>query len=389
MKKICVLLDGPVANDGRVRRVIHSLSEDQVDLYYFCGSDEDSKLFNENVTLIHCQLHKSWIKTNLLFHLKFGDILEKISNKQDYDLIYCNDYPLLNTAVQIKRQNPDSKLIYDSHEIYCELFNQFFPTIGYRALYGFSLIWINKIIHKAIERKNIKKVDYFTTVCDSLKVYFENRFHRSDVIVVRNCPDISNYPLPQKNNQIRGLLHLPDDHFIVLYQGMINKGRGLENCISAFKHLSKNIHLVIIGSGPIKQDLETNVRAQQIENVHFLGKFPFEKLLEYTASADLGLLLIEPINISKRLSLPNKVFEYMYAGIPFLSNNLPEASSILSEVNCGFILSSEEPKELASKILQISENKSVLHGLGENGFHAVKSKYNWENEVEKIKKLVI
>jgi glycosyltransferase involved in cell wall biosynthesis len=386
-----MLLDGPVVNDGRVRRMIQSLSEcgNEIDLYYFGGSDADKKLFDENVSLVHCIINKSWFLTNIFFQLKFSDILTKLTSKNDYDLIYCNDYPLLYTAVEIQKKFPKSKLLYDSHEIYCELFNQFFPTNGFKAIYGFPLIWINKIIHKSIERKYVKKVHYFVTVCESFKSYFENQFYRSDIIVVRNCPNISNYPLPRKNDQIRELLRLPVDHFIVLYQGMINKGRGLENSIEAFKHIPDKIHLVIIGSGPIKKELEMLVKTQQIVNIHFLGNFPYEKLLEYTASADLGLLLIQPINISKRLTLPNKVFEYMYAGIPFISSNLPEALSIINENNCGDILFNENPKELAKTISELSKNKVILTEYGKNGFNAIISKYNWENDVAKIKKLVI
>ena len=388
MKKICVLLDGPVANDGRVRRVIHSLSEHKVDLYYFGGSDADQKLFGKNVQLIHCKLMRSWLNQNLFFHRKFSDILSHSINKH-YDFIYCNDYPLLQIAATLKQRIQGAKLIYDSHEIYTELFNQYFPTKGWKALYGEALIKLNHFFHKIREKKLVKEVDLFVTVCDSFKSYFEKQFHRNDILVVRNCPDIQEYKKPDKNNILRDTLNLPQENSIVLYQGMINKGRGLEKSIDIFAQIPSTIHLVIIGSGPLKKELKDRVKFLALTNVHFIETLPFNDLLYYTASADLGLLFIDPINLSKRLTLPNKVFEYMYAGIPIISNSLPEVTKIITETNCGYIAKKEDATEFTSIIEEIKANQQEFQEKGKRGFDAIVEKYNWENEVEKLKQLLI
>ena len=383
-KLIAVLLDGPIKNDGRVRRIIVSLSEDhQVDLYYINGSEEDSELFNSTVNLYSAHFNENWFIRNLFFHRKFKEIKKSfVKNNIAYDFIYCNDYPLLYTSVKLKSRNLKSQLIYDSHEIYTETINQFFPTNTWKRLYGKPLILLNKIIHNYIEKKYVKQVDHFVTVCNSFKTYFELKFKIKNIIVLKNCPKIHSFPI--KNNKLRELLNIDEKRYILLYQGYINPGRGIEKMILAAKYLP-NYSFVIIGDGYKLKSYKSIKEKNNINNFHFIGKIPFENLLEYTASADVGVMLIQPINKSKRLTLPNKVFEYMAAGIPVLTNHLPEASSIIKEEKCGFIIDDETPEIIASQIKSIPLNK--LNELGENGQKAIQNKYNWDNEFKSIKKL--
>lgn len=158
MKNIAVLLNGQIRNDGRVRRVIESLSETLfVDLFCVKGEDDDSLLFNKNVNVFYYSMDTSWINKNLFMHKKFGDLkiqFEKLKKK--YDFIYVNDYPLLSTGVELKNKF-GGKLIYDSHEIYIETINQFFPQKGWKALYGKPLISFNRCFHSRMEKK-LKKI---------------------------------------------------------------------------------------------------------------------------------------------------------------------------------------------------------------------------------------
>jgi glycosyltransferase involved in cell wall biosynthesis len=378
MKKIAVLLDGGISNDGRVQRVVSSLSlRYKVDLYCTNIKESDYKLFDQdNITLIEYQIENNWLLNNVTMHKRFDDLFEKIINsKIKYDLIYCNDYPLLCVSSKIK-DKINAKLIYDSHEIYIATINQFFPTKGIKQLFGLFMIFLNRLIHSRIEKSCIQNVDLMLTVCDSFKAYFEKTYNVKNIEVIKNCPKIESFP--DKNRVLKDKLQLSDSDKIILYQGNINKGRGIEKLFLAAPNFDKQIQFVILGSGNEKQELVNLKNNLDLKNVHFVDKVPFSVLLDYTASADLGILLIEKINISKELTLPNKVFEYMAAGIPFITNNLPEGSKIANEENCGYVIDDDSALSISKSLNALVKNYDPVKG--ENGKNAIKNKYNWDNE---------
>lgn len=384
MKRIAILLDGGIANDGRVQRVINSLSDEfETHLFYCGGNMKDDELFNnKNIHLHRYKKEINFLKKNLFFHKVFDDLIHIFSKLNlKFDLIYSNDYPLLSTAVILKKRF-GIKLVYDTHEIYIETINQFFPNVGWKSFfYGKSLIWINKLYHRKIERQNIKNVDFVITVCESFQNYFKSKYQINNIEVLRNCPD--DFSKISRNDSLHKMLGLNSDSRILLYQGVMNQGRGLFNLIEAAKLFDENIHFVLVGDGPISGLLKGITSKDKITNVHFTGKVPFSELLNYTASADVGILLIEAYNLSKKLTLPNKVFEYMAAGIPVITNNLPEASKIVEEENCGYVIDDSSVDLIAKEINKIFS--SLNYSLGQNGFEAICRKYNWKVEFEKTK----
>ncbi|MBU3658442.1 MAG: glycosyltransferase family 4 protein [Flavobacteriales bacterium] len=379
MKKIAVLLDGSIASDGRVQRTVKSLSNYfKIDLFYCDPTPKDDDLFDsQNIKLIPYKLKESWFINNFKMHKKFPDLFEKvIQGNVKYDIIYSNDYPLLHTAVRLKLQI-GAKLVYDSHEIYISTINQFFPQKGFKGiLYGKALTLINRFFHSKIELKNISYVDGFITVCDSFLDYFKNKYDIKNGVVLKNCPDILG-EIPN-TDKLRKQLKLTSDDKILLYQGVLNPGRGVENILNSASMFNENIHFVIIGGGPQELYLRNLAKKLSLKNTHFLGRVPFLELLNYTASADVGILLIEPINISKALTLPNKVFEYMVASIPFITNKLIEGSKIVNEEKCGYIIDDSSSIKIASGINNVFSNFDK--SKGNNGFNAIQAKYNWKTE---------
>lgn len=378
-KRIAVLLDGPIASDGRVRRVVESISEHAiVDL--FCHSDSPSvfNLFGDNVSVFQCQKSSSWLHINLFMNKKFEDLKTKVLLQKDkYDFIYCNDYPLLNTAVEIKNHF-NAKLIYDSHEIYIETINQFFPKVGVKKIYGIPLIAINKFYHSRIEKKMVREVDHFITVCQSFATYFSKKFKLENILIVKNCPKEIDFK--KSKSLLRELVGLDKEDFILLYQGDINISRGIEKICQAITDIDKKVHFVVLGAGSKYNEFK---KRYGNERIHFLGKVKFEELYSFTSSADLGIMLIESYNLSKKLTLPNKVFEYMVAEIPFVTNKLPEASAIAIEEGCGFVIDDTTSGKIALEINNIV-NQANIHLKGEKGRKAIEMKYHWSKEVEKL-----
>lgn len=380
MRKIAYLFDEEIRYNGRTRRLIESLSQ-RHKIYLFCPNQmyaAADTFFNANVELIYHQPNNTWIKRNLFFNKSYKDLYHAVLNTEIvFDAIICNNYPLLDISVKIK-EALGSVLIYDNREIYIETLNQFFPNKGWKRIYGAVLTRINKLYHARIEKKCLHSVDRMITVCDSLSSYFKALYAFDRILVVRNCPKQVNSIAD--NDLLRKLLHLPSDQKILLHQGNINISRGIEKIALSMPYINPNVHFVVMGDGPKLNAFKKDFASDRI---HFIGNIPFDELYAYTASADIGISTIEPYNLSKIYSLPNKVFEYMIATIPFITNQLFEVSKIVREENCGFIIDDSSPEMIASGI-NAAFMSDKLKTLGQNGYNAIVKKYNWEMEVSKL-----
>lgn len=387
MKKIALIFEGTLKNDARVLREANSLAEKwDVDVFSSQVENEDAKSVAENVNVIAYSLNQKWMNRNVFFGKKYDSLL-KIINPFEYCAIICIDYPTLRLGYKLKKNNPQLKLIYDSHEIYIETINQFFPRSGWKQIYGLPLIKFNQWFHSYRERKYIQKVDTAVTVCQSLRDYFLEKLGVT-FLVLRNCPSLVHIPEEnkEKTDAKRSNLGLDADDFVLLYQGDINPGRGLSIMLDVMKQLPSNFKFIIIGDGMLLQSLKDKCKNESIKNVRFLGRISYKDLMTYTQIADLGINLIEPINESKRLSLPNKLFEYMSVGVPFLSNDLPEPKLLVEKYNCGVLVDYSDIQSIVDRIQSLSKNKNLLSALGNNGRKAINEELNWAVEFEKLLK---
>lgn len=387
MKKIALIFEGTLKNDARVLREANSLAEKwDVDVFSSQVENEDAKSVAENVNVIAYSLNQKWMNRNVFFGKKYDSLL-KIINPFEYCAIICIDYPTLRLGYQLKKNNPQLKLIYDSHEIYIETINQFFPRSGWKKIYGVPLIKINQFLHSKKEKRFIQSVDIKVTVCESLRKYFLKKL-RADFLVLRNCPSLTHIKEinEEEKSSKRADFNIANNDFLLLYQGDINPGRGLSIMLDVMKQLPSNFKFIIIGDGMLLQSLKDKCKNESIKNVRFLGRISYKDLMTYTQIADLGINLIEPINESKRLSLPNKLFEYMSVGVPFLSNDLPEPKLLVEKYNCGVLVDYSDIQSIVDRIQSLSKDKNLLSALGNNGRKAINEELNWAVEFEKLLK---
>ncbi|MDY0282170.1 MAG: glycosyltransferase [Salinivirgaceae bacterium] len=381
MKHVCVLLNGSIINDSRVIKTIKTISKiAEVDLFYVNATDADKSIFEHNVLLFNCKQVRSNLTLKIVKHSCFYNeflfyVDEVLKQKKKYDYIFCNDLPTLKPGYLLKLKL-GSKLIYDSHEIFTGTINQFFPDNAtfFKSLVFKSLIWFMTSMGNRAEKKLVKKADYFITTSQSFKSYFSKKFNRDDIKIVMNCPSTQEV---LRAYDFRKHFDLKENDFVVLFQGVLNKGRALFELVEAMKYTSANIKLVFLGDGMLKPLLQNKVNNTNMQHkIFFMDRVPSKDLIFYTKGADAGINLQAPINISKKLASANKLFEYMHANIPIIASDVPENKLVVEKYNLGYIVENK-PTSIANAInkMAISDRSVYI----ENCKKAA-TEYNWENQ---------
>ncbi|MCK5820636.1 MAG: glycosyltransferase [Bacteroidales bacterium] len=278
------------------------------------------------------------------------------------DLFLANDLDTL-PAVWMASKLRKIPYVFDSHEYFTEV-----PELVNRR--AVQKIW------KSIERRILPGTKYMLTVNEEIAHLFEKEYDIK-VRVLLNVPNVSRGEAVQEfQGQIPGSF---EGKTLILYQGAINKGRGLENMIDAMPKLSAYA-LLVIGGGDILDILRKQVADLNLkETVHFTGRLPMEELLWYTQQADIGISLEQDLGLNYRLALPNKLFDYMHAGLPVLVSDLPVMSQLVNEVGFGMISNKFDPDYLAEKIGAMTADQERYKGWCDAALKW-SAKYTWESQ---------
>lgn len=262
------------------------------------------------------------------------------------------------------------KLVYDTHEFYTEV-----PELVERP--RIRAVWL------AIERWTFPKLKTVITVNRSIADAYHARYGNT-VQVVRNIPmkrDLG--PRPSREE-----LELPTDKRVLIMQGAgINVHRGAEEAVLAMRDLPECL-LLIIGGGDAWPVLEQLVKEHALEDrVRLMGKMPYERMMAYTRNADLGLTLDRDTNLNYRFSLPNKLFDYMHAGLPVLATDLPEVAGIMRANDIGTVLPEATPETIAQAVRELFGDGERIAALRANATFAAR-KLDGEQEAAKLRALL-
>jgi glycosyltransferase involved in cell wall biosynthesis len=394
MKKIAIILNGSIKNDYRVIKTIKTLSKQyEIHLFYVNGTKSDELIFEDNVKLnpfVYKVNFLSKLVRNSFFCFEYNFFIKLVLNTNvKFDAVWSNDLPTLFPASKIALKL-NCKLIYDSHEIYIETINQFFPresSFPRKFIYS-SLINLMRWHGSRVEGKIVKKVDLFYSVNTSLCDYFEKKYNLKGLKVLMNLPVFSAAVNVTKPFSFKQYFNLEESNVIILYQGAINEGRGLSLMVKAAKYLNKNTKLIILGNGTLKRNLVDFVKSNDLESaVKFMDAVSVQDLPTYTAGADFGINLLEDFNLSKKLASPNKLFEYMHAGIPVLSSFSPENDIIYRKFEIG-LQCENNPENIALKMNQLSELNTNMIEQYRSELNKAKHEYCWEKQEAILKDII-
>jgi glycosyltransferase involved in cell wall biosynthesis len=278
------------------------------------------------------------------------------------DVLVSNDLDTL-PAVYLASKIKNTVLVYDSHEYFTEV-----PELKNRRLV--RRIW------ERIESLMLPHIQFSSTVSPPIADAYLKKYN-IHMEVIRNLPF-------RKQAAAAPVFHLrKQSEKIVIYQGALNMGRGLEMTIEAMKY-TDNMQLVIIGQGDVETELKELTRSLGLEErVTFTGRISPDRLFDYTVQADLGISLEEDMGLNYRFALPNKVFDYIQAGVPVLVSDLPEVKSLVLQYDVGAISNAKTPAELGSLFSHILGDEAKIRDWKLNLKKAA-AELCWENEEQKL-----
>jgi glycosyltransferase involved in cell wall biosynthesis len=357
---VFVAVTNDISTDNRVDKVCSFLLQNNFSVAVYgrvlsntIEVDKKYSILRKKHIFNHTFLFYAEYNIRLFFYLIF----------HKYDVILANDLDTL-PACYFASKIKGIKLVYDSHELFSEG-----PELqGRNSVQGF---W------RKLENYFLPKIKNSYTVSQSIADFYDEKYHNK-MGVVRNLPELNRKIIQKKVN-------FPTENKVILYQGVLNPGRGIKPTIEAL-HFLTDIDFVIIGYGKVEQELKDFVKQQKLEKrVHFLGRIPNEELPNYTRMADVGIVLEEPLGKSFEFSLPNKLFDYIHAELPIVSGTLPEIKKVIETHKVGVIVESYTPKSIANMIEELVSSADLIAEIKESQRQA-KQVLNWENEVQQLRK---
>jgi glycosyltransferase involved in cell wall biosynthesis len=366
-KKVIITFLGNINFDTRCKNLFDTFSANNYEVE-FIGFDWLTNGFTEtrgNISIL--KLKKGFFSLPFYFKFLWHIKLKLLTSKAS--IIFAEDIYTLPFVVifgKLKR----SQIYYDSRELFGHL-------AGLKDKKFKQLFW------KWIEKFFIKKVDYVIVTGPMDGEFLKKEYGINNLILLRNLP---RYYKPEMNFNLRSYLQIKPEKKIILYQGVLLKGRGIEKVFSVVMELPDFI-FAIAGGGEFETHYQELAEQMNLtDQVFFIGKFSQEELPKITAAADIGVALIENISTSYYYALPNKLFEYIMAEVPVIVSNLPQMKEVVEKYDVGFAVDIESKTALIKAIKKLTD--PYLYESKKQNCHIASQELNWEKEVTALLKTI-
>jgi glycosyltransferase involved in cell wall biosynthesis len=372
MTKIAMFVFNSFTNDSRVLKEATSLQEHHFDVTVIAHKDvgvkEEESIGDLKIRRFSYLDRK--ITTGTLGKLKayLVYVKESIAYCKDFDILHCHDLNTLPIGFIIKKFfNKNVKIVYDAHEHETEI----------RDLVG-----TKQKFTKIIEKFLIKSADKVITVSNAIAEDYARLYNIPKPALVLNTPP---YQEIDKKDIFRKELGIDKNQTIFLYQGGFSAGRGIEILLEAFQNIQQDADnhdfqpcIVFMGYGPL-EELVINT-ARKYNDIYFYPAVTPDVLLDYTSSADFGILFYENNCLNHDYCSPNKMFEYLMADIPVIASNLYEMKRLVQNNKIGIVAEENTANGLKEAIIKATTlDKEELR----KNIQKIKNIYNWE-EQEKV-----
>lgn len=357
-------------NESRLLKEVDSLSGSGVmaRIYIAALHGDGLKVIDEytdKMSVHRFALKTRRMKKNLLMQLvkyiEFSFRIFYFYRKCSINCINIHGLALLPLGVCLKRLW-NARLVYDAHELETE---------------KSGLVGLRKKLSKWLEANLIKHVDLTIVVSESIADWYAREYDIERPVVVLNVPKKRQL---SRNNHFRLNLSIRDDQKIILYQGGLMMGRGIDLMLKAMtERIDKRVVAVFMGYGPLEKKIKNITK--KYDHIFYYPAVSPEKILEYSASADIGISLIENTCLSYYYCLPNKLFEYAMVGLPVAVSNMKDMAEIVKENNIGAVIDDLTPEGINRMIDDLLDMDLMV--LGQNAY-LMACRMSWEIQERKM-----
>ncbi|MFH7107650.1 glycosyltransferase family 4 protein [Achromobacter xylosoxidans] len=350
MKTVALLVLNPFTNDSRVLKEARSLKRAGYDPFVIALHEQglaEHEIVHD-ITVQRVRLHsRNWPKLLPVQIFKYLEWLWRaflLARKAA--IVHCNDLPTLPVGAAARMlSRKRTRVVYDAHEFEInDVANEPRWKIRVKSL---------------MERFWIRHVDATMTVSESIADEYVRMYGITKPALVLNCPPLA--PLPEADI-FRSTFGISHDAIIFLYQGGLAAGRGIEPIIEAFTKLPDTRRVVVfMGYGPMADSISQ--AASKSPNIYYHPAVSPDVLPAYTASADVGLCLIENLCLSYFYCLPNKLFEYLMAGLPVMVSDLQELRRFVENHSVGPVLPDGDVTSILEAISRLDETALAKYAV--------------------------
>lgn len=235
--------------------------------------------------------------------------------------------------------------------------------------------WLERGLYRSADRVVVNSPGFFEHV--------HSRGARQ-VEVVPNGVDLTMFGKTEKDQSLRRELGLAEG-FLVLYAGAHGMSNDLETVLKAAELLQseEDIHFVFLGDGMEKTNLMALAQRMKLRNLHFLPSIPKDQIASTLAQADVGLAILLAVDAYKT-TYPNKVFDYMAAGLPVVLAIDGVIRQVVEDAGAGLFTQPGDPEALAEAVKRLAADPVLVDQLGQAGKQCVEGDFDRERLAAKM-----
>lgn len=349
MKNILHLTHTDIESDSRILKEMGSLAAAG---YVLCGVgvrlEEGAKrsdiAFKADIEAIELKTRRLTFLPRMLRHAaSLCELVVKMfprAIRQKPDVVHCHDTLVLPLGVMLKLFTR-AKLVYDAHELESDM-NGLTAFQGRLRLLAEKLLW--------------RFVDAQIVVSPSIQGWYQQKLGVKPSAIIMNAPLYFDDGATG-GTYLREKFSIPSDQRIFIYVGILATGRGLDLITEVFTHADVTSHVVFLGFGDLTENFK--ILAKQHSNIHFHEAVPHSQVVSIVKSADFGLCLVQNVSLSDYYCLPNKLFEYCFAGVPVLASDFPDIRTILQDYGIGECCSLD-PTAVRQAVFALANNNKTF-----------------------------
>jgi glycosyltransferase involved in cell wall biosynthesis len=366
---VCVLLIGNINYDARVQKFIKSLQKLDFNILLILWNRERIKYQNDNINIIELNMSKNTVPANPLYSFfltwKFCFKAAKIIKTIKPEFCHFNDLNTFITMFFIKKDFT-KKYVYDAHELFPEAKNSL----------------IKKFVWNVLEKAVVKKANVLIVPEVNRAKYIKKKYRlKQQIAVINNFPEYKNIKVGEETNNPRKVLALTDKKIIV-YQGIIGPDRLIEEIIISLQNLPSDFILLLIGICYKNYEKELQSLSAELkvkDRVIFFGKIAPKDMLDTLSFCDVGIAFYRGKTLNDYYCAPNKIFDYIMAGLPIVTNRTP-ALSMLEKLDSVVMIPQITSESISASIQRaFTQRKNITEDS--------RKLFTWDNLEFKIREI--